>query len=475
MSSHAFPKDFLWGVATSAPQIEGAVREAERGESIWDRFAATPGKIEDGSSPSVACDHYRRWPEDVRLLQWLGVGAYRFSIAWPRVVPEGCGAVNGAGLDFYDGLVDALLDAGIQPFVTLYHWDLPQPLQDRGGWGARDTAEAFVDFAGAVAGRLGDRVRHWITHNEPSCVATLGHEEGQHAPGFRDPALALRVAHHVLLSHGWTVRALRQQAPGSEVGITLHLPPAEPASASAADRDAARQLDGSSNRWYLDPLFRGRYPEDAIADRVRRGHLESAELPFVREGDLEAIAEPTDFLGVNYYSRVVVRAAVAGELGAGGNRLAAGDPIAVRMVPKEELTEMGWEVYPRGLYELLVRIDREYRPAKIYLTENGAAFPDAVLDGGHVVDPRRVEYLHEHFSAAHRALVDGVPLRGYFVWSFLDNFEWGQGYTKRFGLFWVDFASQQRIPKDSAFWYRDVAAANAIQDGAQLSTPRRLP
>jgi beta-glucosidase len=463
MHMHAFPKDFVWGVATSALQIEGAVGEDGRGESIWDRFAATPGKIEDGSNPSVACDHYRRWPEDVRLLQWLGAGAYRFSVAWPRIVPSGRGAVNAAGLDFYDALVDALLEGGIQPFVTLYHWDLPQPLQERGGWGARDTAEAFVDFTRIVAERLGDRVRHWITHNEPSCVATLGHEEGQHAPGFRDPALALRVAHHVLLSHGWAVRALRQHAPGSEVGITLHLPPAEAASTSVADRDAARQLDGSSNRWYLDPLFRGRYPEDAIADRVRRGHLQGPDMPFVQAGDLQVIAEPMDFLGVNYYSRVVVRAS------------AAGDPVAVRMVPKNERTEMGWEVYPQGLHDLLVRIDREYRPATIYLTENGAAFRDTVGDGGRVADPRRVEYLHGHFLAAHRALVEGVPLRGYFVWSLLDNFEWGQGFTKRFGLVWVDFATQQRIPKDSALWYRDVAAANAIHDGAQLSTPRRLP
>jgi len=463
LAAHALPKDFLWGVATSAPQIEGASAEEGRGESIWDRFALQPGRIEDGSNPSVACDHYHRWPEDVRLLGWLGLGAYRFSVAWPRVVPAGRGAVNRAGLDFYDKLVDALLDAGVQPFVTLYHWDLPQALQERGGWTARETAQAFAEYATVVAQRLGDRVRHWITHNEPWCVATLGHEEGEHAPGLRDPARALQVAHHLLLSHAWAMEAVRTHAPGAEVGITLNLTPASPASASDADRDAARQFDGAFNRWYLDPLFRGRYPQDVIADRARRGHLAGPSLPFVLEGDLRSIAAPMDFLGVNYYSRVVVRAD------------AAGHPVAVRAVPKAELTEMGWEVFPRGLHELLVRIDREYGPRHIYVTENGIALPDTLDNDGQVSDLRRVEFLHAHFRAAHQALVDGVPLRGYFVWSLLDNFEWAYGYTKRFGLFYVDFHTQQRVPKSSAFWYRDVVTANAVPDGAQLSAPRRLP
>jgi beta-glucosidase len=285
MTKREFPADFVWGVATSSHQIEGAFREGGRGESIWDRFAATPGRIEDGSDASVACDHYHRWPEDVKLLGQLGVRAYRFSIAWPRVVPSGRGEVNEEGLDFYDRLVDALLAGGIRPFVTLYHWDLPQALQDRGGWVSRETTEAFGAYATAVAGRLGDRVQHWVTHNEPWCIATQGHEKGEHAPGHRNAAEALRVAHHVLLSHGLAVAAIRDRVPQSQVGIVLNLTPAMPVDAEADD-DAVRRFDGLFNRWYLDPVFRGRYPEDAVAERVRCGHLESTDLPFARVGDL---------------------------------------------------------------------------------------------------------------------------------------------------------------------------------------------
>jgi beta-glucosidase len=268
MAEHPFPDGFLWGVATSALQIEGGSEADGRGESIWDRFAASPGRIADGSDARVACDHYHRWREDLGLMKWLGIGAYRFSVAWPRVIPAGRGAINPAGLDFYDSLVDVLLEAGIRPSVTLYHWDLPQALQDRGGWGARETAEAFAEYADAVSLRLGDRVHHWVTHNEPWCVATLGHEQGVHAPGHRDPAEALRVGHHVLLSHGWATEVVRQNSPGAEVGIVLLLSPVWPATTSRVDGEAARRLDGSLNRWYLDPLFHGRYPDDAVADRV---------------------------------------------------------------------------------------------------------------------------------------------------------------------------------------------------------------
>jgi beta-glucosidase len=459
----SFPSDFLWGVATSAYQIEGACDEDGRGESIWDRFAATPHKIADGSDGKMACDHYHCWREDIEWMKWLGVGAYRFSIAWPRVLPNGRGAVNPKGLDFYDALVDALLEAGIQPFATLYHWDLPQLLQDEGGWASRATAEAFVGYSDAVTARLGDRVRHWTTHNEPWCIAALGHEHGEQAPGHRDPAESLRVAHHVLLSHGWAVEAIRRNSPGAEVGIVLILSPVGPASPSDADREAARHADGAFNRWYLDPLFRGRYPQDAIADRVRRGHLASHELPFVRPGDLPAIAAPLDFLGVNYYSRTVVHADAAGE------------PVGVKPLSVRQLTDMGWEVYPEGLREILVRVEREYRPRKIYITENGAAYRDQPDARGRVADTRRIDYLREHLAMARQAVADGVPVAGYFVWSLLDNFEWAHGYQKRFGLMHVDLATQRRTPKDSAYWYRETVAAGAVDDLEQQPLLRRIP
>jgi beta-glucosidase len=452
MAEHVFPEGFLWGVATSSHQIEGGFCEGDRGESIWDRFAATPGRIADGSDASIACDHYHRWPEDIGLLKWLGVAAYRFSIAWPRVMPDGR-SVSAGGLGFYDAMIDALVEAGIRPFVTLYHWDLPQALQDRGGWCARDTAEAFVKYTDVVTRRLGDRVHYWATHNEPWCTASLGHEHGEHAPGHCNPTEALAVAHHVMLSHGWAAGVVRQNCPGAEVGIVLNLVPVSPASPEAADSEAVRKFDGFFNRWYLDPLFHGRYPEDAVADRIRRGHLGGHELPFLQSGDLEVIAAPLDFLGVNYYSRVVVRADETGE------------PVSFPVVPEEELTDMRWEVFPQGLYDLLVRLKQEYKPSRICITENGAAYADGPDPAGRIADLRRIQYLRAHLVMAQRAIEDGVPLLGYFVWSLLDNFEWAHGYTKRFGLYWVDFKTQRRIPKDSAFWYRDVIAANAVEKG----------
>ncbi len=456
-----FPDGFRFGAATSAQQIEGAVREDGRGESVWDRFAATPGRISDGSDPAVACDHYHRWREDIARMRELGLDAYRFSIGWTRVLPTGRGPVNSAGLDFYEALVDGLLAAGITPFVTLNHWDLPQALDERGGWGARDTVQAFADYTEAVAARLGDRVNHWVTHNEPWCVATLGHQDGHHAPGRHDPAEALRVAHHLLLSHGFATRVLHRAAPGAEVGITLLLGPVEAASTSTADRDAARRYDGTFNRWFLEPLYRGHYPADVIADHVRRGHLASPELPFVHAGDLELIAEPMDFLGVNYYSRGVMRAGPDGE------------PVAVPQRPTGDLTEMGWEIWPSGLRDTLVRVTREYGVRKVYVTESGAAFTDVPDATGHVADARRVEYLRGHFEAALDAISDGVPLAGYFVWSLLDNFEWGLGYSRRFGLYRVEFETQERTPKDSACFYRDVIAARGLPALAQPVGCRR--
>ena len=454
----AFPPGFLWGVATSAFQVEGATDADGRGESIWDRFAATPGRIEDGSDGRVACEHYRRWPADVALMRELGLNAYRFSVAWPRVLPRGRGRVNAAGLDFYDRLVDGLLAAGLAPMATLYHWDLPQALQDAGGWGARDTAHAFVEYADAVSRRLGDRVRQWVTHNEPWCIATLGHEEGVHAPGLKDPAVGLRAAHHLLLGHGLAVPVLRANAPRSEVGIVLILSDAQAATQSREDRDAARWFDGFFNRWYLDPLLRGSYPADAVEDRRARGQLPSGPLPFLEPGDLGVISTPVDFLGVNYYSRNVL----SGVAGADGQP----PPRAVPMAPPEALTDMGWEVYPDGLAHVLTRVHREYGVERLYVTENGAAYADAPGPDGRVRDARRCAYLAGHLRALERAVRSGVPVAGYYHWSLLDNFEWALGFTKRFGLVHVDLATQARTLKDSARLYRAVATTNAVPDDA---------
>jgi len=447
-----FPDGFLWGAATSAYQIEGAAFADGRGESIWDRFAARPGAIADGSDGAIACDHYHRWPRDIELMKWLGLGAYRFSVAWPRIFPTGRWHANPAGLDFYDRLTDGLLEAGIEPFVTLYHWDLPQPLEDAGGWAERSTIDAFVEYVDVVTDLLGDRVRRFVTHNEPWCISVLGYAEGLHAPGRRDWPAALAAAHHLLLSHGLATAVIRGNAPDAEVGITLNLVPAEPASPSAADREACRAFDGAFNRWFLDPLYGRGYPEDVIADLVGAGRLPSLQLPFVAPGDLEAIAAPTDFLGVNYYSRAVVRS----------DRIAEADNAPRLVHVSEERTDIGWEVYPDGLRQLLLRVHRDYASAAIYITENGAAYDTAPDERGLVHDIERQRFLHAHLAAALEACRAGVPLGGYFVWSLLDNYEWQEGYRKRFGIVWVDFATQERVLKQSATQYRDIVVANAL-------------
>ncbi len=435
----SFPPGFRWGVATASYQIEGAVAEDGRKPSIWDTFAATPGKVKNGESGAVACDHYHRWEGDLDLMQRLGVQAYRFSVAWPRVIPEGTGAVNERGLDFYDRLVDGLLARGIEPFATLYHWDLPQPLQDAGGWPWRGIVEPFVAYADAVTRRLGDRVRAYATLNEPWCSAIMGYDFGEHAPGLHDRALALQASHHLLLAHGEALPVMRANAPAAQHGIVLNLNPGYPASDSAADAEAARRFDGFFNRWFLDPVLLGRYPED-----LWTGYGDAA--PDVHDGDLEAISRPLDFLGVNYYNRTIL-AADPGELGV---RPADGPADA-------EYTEMGWEVFPQGLTELLLRIHRDYPLPPVYITENGAAYRDEVVDGV-VDDPQRVRYLDGHLRALHAAIAQGVDVRGYFAWSLLDNFEWAHGYGKRFGLVHVDYATQARIPKTSATWYADAIA-----------------
>ncbi len=440
-----FPADFAWGTATAAYQIEGGAREGGRGESIWDRFAHTPGKIRDGSNGDVACDAFGRWRDDLDMMQRLDLNAYRFSVAWPRILPAGRGRVNEDGLDYYESLADGLLARGIRPFVTLYHWDLPQALEDGGGWQNRDTAYYFADFAHAVAQRIGDRVGDWITLNEPHIVAYEGYLYGEKAPGMRDASLIAPVSHHLLLAHGLAVQALRSAlSPATRVGITLNVSPIEPATDRAEDTEAARLLDGLWHRWYLDPLYRGEYPTDA------REALAVADA-LVRDGDLGIIASPTDFLGVNYYSRTRVRR---------GKGRGPEPAIAAPKGPRKRLTATGWEVYPDGLYDVLTRLHRDYAPPRLYVTESGAAFADTLDEAGAVHDPARIDYLGEHFLAARRAIADGVPLHGYFVWSFMDNFEWQLGYGPRFGLVYTDYATQRRVPKDSAAFVARVAATN---------------
>jgi beta-glucosidase len=449
-----FPERFVWGAATSSFQIEGATAEDGRGPSIWDTFCRQPGAVKGGDHGDVACDHYHRYPADVALMAALGLRAYRFSVAWPRIFPAGVGdAPLEAGLGFYDRLVDTLLAAGITPWVTLYHWDLPQPLEDQGGWAARGTVDAFVRYADVVTRRLGDRVRHWITHNEPWCVAILGYQTGLHAPGRRDPPAALAAAHHVLLSHGLAVPAIRANCPGAQVGITLNLAPAVSASDSPADRLATRRFDGHFNRWFLDPLHGRGYPEDQVEHYRERGWLPAGPPPFLLAEDLDRIATPTDFLGINYYSRAVIRSDQVPE--------AENAPRTVPAPPPERCTDIGWEVWPDGLYDLLTRLAREY-PQPLFVTENGAAYHTGPSADGEIHDEARVAYLAGHLAAARRALRDGVDLRGYFAWSLLDNFEWQEGYSQRFGLVWVDYATQRRVPKDSARWYQAVVTSGRL-------------
>ncbi|HEY7124861.1 MAG TPA: GH1 family beta-glucosidase [Ktedonobacterales bacterium] len=445
-----FPANFLWGAATSAYQIEGATAEDGRGVSIWDRFAATPGATYQGHTGEVAADHYHRMRDDVRLMAKLGLGAYRFSIAWPRVLPEGTGKVNKQGLDFYDRLVDALLERGISPVVTLYHWDLPQALEERGGWLNRETAYAFADYAEIVARRLGDRVDSWLTHNEPWCAAFLGYGIGIHAPGKKDLHAACVAAHHLLLSHGLAMPRLREHTNrNAQLGITLNLGPIYPDDTSHETLHACDRADAFVNRWFLDPIFRGSYPEDLFTNLGVRP-------PPVEPGDFAIIQAPIDFLGVNYYSRKVVRARRDADSGA----LNTQGFEEVAQVPGASYTQMGqgWEVYPAGLTDLLVRLTRDYAPSAILVTENGAAYEDQWDRDGQINDAERLAYVREHIQALARALAQNVPLRGYFLWSLLDNFEWGEGYSKRFGMIYVDYATQRRIVKASGRWYADFIA-----------------
>jgi len=448
-----FPDGFVWGAATAAYQIEGAVREDGRGPSTWDTFSRTPGKVHAGHTGDVACDHYHRYVDDVALMADLGLASYRFSIAWPRIQPDGTGPVNVKGLDFYDRLTDELLGKGVDPVVTLYHWDLPQTLEDLGGWTNRLTADAFAEYAQIMYAKLGDRVGTWTTLNEPWCSAYLGYASGRHAPGRQEPGAAFAALHHLLLGHGLAARALRS-AGARTLSITLNpsvTSPVDPE--SAADREAVRIIDGLSNRMFLDPLLKGQYPADMLAHLAR-----FTDLSYLQDGDLATINAPIDVLGINFYQPSYVSARP-------GTPAAPDQPgsegIAFR-APDGPVTDMNWLIEPSGLTRLLKRIHDDYAGIPMLITENGAAYPEGPAEDGAVHDTRRIEYLDGHLRACHDALAAGVDLRGYFVWSLMDNFEWAEGYAKRFGIVHVDYTTQQRTLKDSAKWYRSVISRNGI-------------
>ena len=444
-----FPKDFAWGAATAAFQIEGATTADGRGESIWDRFAHTPGKVHNGDTGDPACEHYYRWREDLDLISSLGLHAYRFSISWPRIQANGRGPANQKGIDFYRGILEGLHERGISPLVTLYHWDLPQALEDKGGWASRDTAERFAEYAELVFDGLGDLAEDWTTHNEPWVTSILGYALGTKAPGVTDWPRALQASHHVLLSHGAVVRAFREGGRRGRIGITLDLTVARPGRDRDDDRAAATRLDGHHNRWFLDPILRGSYPADMLELYEQRfGALDA-----IQPGDLETIAQPIDYLGVNFYRPNVVMAQDDGSL------------MGMSDVPLDaDLTAMGWPVVPEALTELLVGLKRDYGDLPLLITENGAAFEDHTNGADVVEDPRRVAYIEGHLAAVEKAIAAGVDVRGYFVWSLLDNFEWEHGYSRRFGIVYVDFETQRRIPKRSALWYRN--RINAATEGA---------
>ena len=436
-------KDFIWGAATASYQIEGAWNEDGRGESIWDQFSHTSGNVQNGDTGDRACDHYHRWRDDIGLMKEIGLNAYRFSVGWPRILPEGRGRVNQAGLEFYDQLVDGLLEADIIPYVTLYHWDLPQALEEKGGWPSRMIVDAYVKYADIISRKLGDRIKNWITLNEPWVSAFLGYELGIHAPGRKDMRKALAASHHLLLSHGQAVPVIRANSPGARVGITLDLNQQDPASSSLHDRKAATWADGYKNRWFLDPIVGRGYPQDMLASYGNA-------IDFIQPGDMDVIAVPTDFLGVNYYTRNIIRSSEISE--------EENEPRTVSRVGT--ITEMDWEVYPKGLYNLLGRLHFAYNFPAIYITENGAAFPDKVNDDGSIDDNDRLEYIKSHLQIVRDVSQIGVPVKGYFAWSLMDNFEWGYGYSKRFGIVRVDYETQERTMKSSAKWYNRAIQAN---------------
>jgi beta-glucosidase len=472
-----FPPDFLWGAATAAYQVEGSAHADGRQDSIWDTFARVPGAVADGHNGDVACDHYRRYKQDVALMGHLNMKAYRFSTSWARCMPDGV-TPNPEGIAFYSRLVDELLAAGITPWLTLYHWDLPQALEDKGGWANRDTAHRFAEYAAVMHRALGDRVRFWTTLNEPWCSAFLGYAAGIHAPGRQEPRAALAAAHHLLLGHGLAVRKLRRLDAGASLGITLNLTVADPRDpGNAGDVDGARRIDAQFNRIFLGPLFKGEYPADLLADVAHLGPDE-----YIRPGDLDTISAPLDLLGVNYYhgESVTKDPLLPAEVEPAAQARPTSSPFVAadgaRSAPRGlPVTGMGWEVQPEGLRRLLNRLQDEYTgPAGIplYITENGAAYDDVPDAAGYVDDQDRLAFFAAHLQAVHGAIADGVDVRGYLAWSLLDNFEWSFGYHQRFGLVRVDYRTQERIPKASALWYSAVAASNAVPaEGRPIPAP----
>ncbi len=447
MPKLTFPDGFLWGAATASFQIEGAWNEDGKGESIWDRYCRIPGNIEDASSGDVACDHYHRYPEDIELMKELGLEAYRLSISWPRIFPKGVGTPNEAGLGFYRKLLTMLKQNNIKTAVTLYHWDLPQALQDVGGWTNRAVTDYFEDYARLLFRELDGLVDYWITFNEPLCTSFVGYWQGRHAPGIRDAAAALLVSHHLLLSHGKAVRAFRELGTKGEIGITLNMNYYYPATEDPKDKEAAELAYAYHNSWFSDPIFKGSYPENALM-----GYAKNVTLPEITAEDLAIISTPIDYLGLNNYFSLSARWDESSW------------PLAFRSdFIGENRTEMGWSINPDGLHDLLVRLHKDYNGIPIYVTENGCAFRDMVNVDGKVVDDNRIDFLRRYIAAAHRAVQEGVNLRGYFEWSLMDNFEWAFGYKKRFGLIHVDYKTQKRTIKESGYWYRDVIRNNGVE------------
>jgi beta-glucosidase len=453
----SFPENFLWGTATAAYQVEGAWKEGDKGESIWDRFSHTPGKIKDGATGDVACDHYHRYREDVQLMQGLGMKSYRFSISWPRIQAIGAGKPNPKGLDFYSKLVDTLLQAKIRPFATLYHWDLPQALEDAGGWPNRDTAQRFADYADIMMSALGDRVQSWMIFNEPWVFTTLGYLRGQHAPGRTDLNAYLRATHVVNLAQGMAFHVMKGVRPKAKVGTAFSMSPMQPVSRSRADQEAAERAHRWQNVWFLEPAFSGKYPDAFIGV--------TPEMLGIQPGDMDKVRAPLDFIGINNYFRTMASAA--------GTKPAKPDPTA-KIFPVDVMggntgtkTDMGWEVYPHGLYEIVMRITKDYNRPVIEITENGCAYGDAPDKHGVDKDTRRIAFYRGYLGELAQAIKQGADVRGFHAWSLLDNFEWAEGYSKRFGLVYVDFRTQQRTVKTSGHWYAKVAGSNSLPAAAK--------